>query len=686
MGSISNSLNSLNTPVTGTGSSSNSNSNSSSNSSSNPTGIFTGTSAYSQDFQNVINRAVAIASMPITLLANQQTTLTSQSNELTTLDTLFGKLQTAVQGIGTAMSGSSFQAEYSSPDVVTATLGNGATEGVYSINVTNPGAYAMSLSAQAWPTTATQTKPGYQLVIGSSTYTVTASDNSIANVVSAINAQYGSLVNATAVNVGSAASPSYRISLQSTTLGPMNLDLQSMPASNPAGLQQQGPFAVSQSTATWDSDAAIDPTQYTLVANGNTYSFSAASNSAQDVAAAINSQLGSQANVLASVVDLGSTGSPDQRIVLRSLTAGTQPLDITNATENSGVSLQTAQTAASSRTAATWNSTADPSGNPSVYHMVIGSSTYSFIPSDNSAATVAAAINSRFGSQVKATVVNLAASGTPDYRIELTDLTGTNPKLDLQNIAAVSYQAQKATGVLASYEMDGSGVTVTSATRNVTVAPGVTLTLQGTGSTDITVTRSTSVLNTALSSFVDAYNAIVDELAKQQGQGGGPLQGQAIVNELRQTLSGICTYSDGSQIGNLTALGLTLDQSNNGHLDYNALTLMGADLGNSAGVTAFLGSASGGGFLQSVTTALKNLEDPTAGLLKSAESGMQTQITNIASQIATKTAQVDQLQTNLTNQMAASDAMIASMEQQYTQLSAMFQAQQTANLQYANGA
>ena len=65
MGSISNSLSSLVNPVT---ISNNSNSSSSSSSSStNSTGIFTGTSAYSQDFQNVINRAAAIASLPITL-------------------------------------------------------------------------------------------------------------------------------------------------------------------------------------------------------------------------------------------------------------------------------------------------------------------------------------------------------------------------------------------------------------------------------------------------------------------------------------------------------------------------------------------------------------------------------------------------------------------------------------------
>jgi hypothetical protein len=60
------------------------------------------------------------------------------------------------------------------------------------------------------------------------------------------------------------------------------------------------------------------------------------------------------------------------------------------------------------------------------------------------------------------------------------------------------------------------------------------------------------------------------------------------------------------------------------------------------------------------------LEDSTAGLLKTAESDLKTQITNVGNQISTKQNQVDQLQTTLTNQMAAADALIASMERQYS--------------------
>src|ERR1039457_6436989 len=191
MGTISSSL-----PTTTTNSISNTGSSSSGSgsSTSNPTGIFTGTSAYSQDFQNVINRAVAIASLPITLLTNQQTTLTNQSNELSTIDTKFTALQTAIQGISDAMSGSSYQATISDPTSVSASLSDGVAEGVYSINVENVGSYATSLSTNTWDSTAgpSGNPSTYALKIGTQSYSFTPSDNSAATVASTINSQYRS--------------------------------------------------------------------------------------------------------------------------------------------------------------------------------------------------------------------------------------------------------------------------------------------------------------------------------------------------------------------------------------------------------------------------------------------------------------------------------------------------------------
>src|SRR5664279_707009 len=184
---------------------------------------FTGTSAYSADFANVIARAVAIASLPITQLTASQTALTSQSTELTTLDTKFTALQTAVAAIGTALGGSSFQSSVSSPNMVNVSVADGAQEGYYTMNVTSIGAYESSMSSANWNVPEVAGKPTtFTLVVGNRNYSVTAADNSAKSVADAINASYGSLVHATTVNVSPTDT---RISLQSAALGQTTLCL-----------------------------------------------------------------------------------------------------------------------------------------------------------------------------------------------------------------------------------------------------------------------------------------------------------------------------------------------------------------------------------------------------------------------------------------------------------------------------
>ena len=639
---------------------------------------FTGTSAYSTDFNNVVSRAVAIADLPITQLTNNQTALTTQSDELTKLDTKFAALQTAVVAIGTAVGGSSFQTSVSSDNVVDVSLADGAQEGYYTMNVTSIGAYESSMSAANWNVPETNGQPTtFTLVVGNQNYSVTGADNSAQSVADAINASYGNLVQATTVNV---APGDTRISLQSATLGQTNLDLLNIPTGpTPTSLQQPAAagYAVSQTAATWDASGSTAAT-YVLTIGGSQYNISPASNSAADVASAINTAYGGQ--VRAAVVNLGTSTSPDNRISLESTTDGPMNGSTTLDLQRTGsASLQTQQIPVTSLSAASWDATADAAGSRSTYNLVIGSSTYSFTPADNSAASVAAAINSLYGSHVHASVVDLETGGSPDYRIALQGPAGA---YDIQKTSVTSFQKEQTAGALAAYEINSSGVMNTSATRNITVSNGVTATLVGTSGNPvgITVTRSTGALNTALSGFADAYNAAVTELGTQRGQTTGALQGQSIVNQLSNLLSSISTYSSSGQFSGLASLGL--DLGTNGQITYNALTLMSADLTSSTGVTAFLGSATGGGFLKSATDALTSVEDPTTGLLKTLETDMKSQITDLGTTISTKQAAVDAMQLQMQNQMAAADALIASMEQQYSYLSGLFQAQQTADAMY----
>src|SRR5262249_25338683 len=153
--------------------------------------IFTGSSQFSQDFQSLIQRAVKIASLPITQLNSELTGLQDQSTALDALDTKFSALGNAISGIQNAVSGASFNSTVSDSSVVGVTLGAGVSEGNYSIEVLDAGAYSSSLTSSTWGDT--PNAPGqthtYELWIDGVETDVTPPDNSAQSVAAAINVE-----------------------------------------------------------------------------------------------------------------------------------------------------------------------------------------------------------------------------------------------------------------------------------------------------------------------------------------------------------------------------------------------------------------------------------------------------------------------------------------------------------------
>jgi len=184
--------------------------------------IFNGSSRYSQDFQQVISRAVSIASLPITILNEQKTQVSAESTALASLDSKFQSLSAAVAGIGNSFGWASYQANVSDPTKLSVTLGDGATEGDYSVNITRAGAYATSITRAAWTA---GSDLSYQISLSGTVYDLRPADSSAASVAAAINQSYGDRVRATVVNVGSADTPEYRISLQSTQMEDLAPDI-----------------------------------------------------------------------------------------------------------------------------------------------------------------------------------------------------------------------------------------------------------------------------------------------------------------------------------------------------------------------------------------------------------------------------------------------------------------------------
>lgn len=331
-------------------------------------------------------------------------------------------------------------------------------------------------------------------------------------------------------------------------------------------------------------------------------------------------------------------------------------------------------------------SVADPTqssiSDASTYTLSVGTAGTVITPAGNTLSDLADAINNS-SAGVSATVVNVGSTSTPDYRlslqngelaqttIQLTSVNGSNPGQTLLT--------PQAPGAAATYRVDGQPPAgsdpLSSDSATITLSPGVSATMAGTGTTTITVSRNASAVSSALSAFATAYNAVQSEIATNRGQGTGALKGESLVMNLSSALNQIANYATGtSGISSLTSLGLTFDS--NGVMSFDSSVFNSATTGQVQQLATFLGSAAGGGFLKMANDTLTGITDSTDGLIQTEINSVQSSITGENQSISEQQDRVNTLQTNLTNQMAAADASIATMEQQYSYLYSMFQAMQ----------
>jgi len=206
MGSTSSALSSLSNPVT-----------------------FNGQSTFSSSFQQVLQRAVSLASLPMQQLETEVETLQAQQSSLSSLQQTFESLQTAVQSIASATTGN-VQATSSDSSVVTATAGSTTLPGTYSISVSDAGSSSTAISGAGSPPVTDPSSANisssttYTLTVNGTNTTITTTGDTLDDLAEAINnANAG--VSATIVNLGSNSSPDYRLSLTSSELGPDTIQL-----------------------------------------------------------------------------------------------------------------------------------------------------------------------------------------------------------------------------------------------------------------------------------------------------------------------------------------------------------------------------------------------------------------------------------------------------------------------------
>src|SRR5579872_537607 len=130
---------------------------------------FTGSSTFSSSFQQVLTRAVQMASLPMQQLQANVNDLTNQQSALSQLETTFQSLDSAVQGIGMAAGGST-SASVSNSSAISAVTTSSTLPGTYSIQVDGLGSYTTAMSRAGTPPV---TDPTSQNISSASSFTLT---------------------------------------------------------------------------------------------------------------------------------------------------------------------------------------------------------------------------------------------------------------------------------------------------------------------------------------------------------------------------------------------------------------------------------------------------------------------------------------------------------------------------------
>ncbi len=534
------------------------------------TGIMSGLNT-----QQIISAYLQIAEQPLVDLQNQQSTLNSQIGNYQTIQSQLQALQTAANKLtsGAAFTGS-VAASSSNTQVATATVGSGASTGSVTFSVSQLAtADSMMSSGTVASTGDVVTSGNLLLASGGSGIGISAMTGTGLTL-----GQHS--ISVTQASAGATATSSSTLAA-STTIGTSNNQLA----------------------------VTIDGTAYTFTIASGTYT---AQQLASAVAASsgglLNASVNSSGQLALSTAEQGSaatlqvgSGSADTALGLSAMTSavsgvnGIINVDGTSNTITDISATSPTQVTLTSGTGGTIAATLSPSG------LSIGSITAQNVSTGNgSLASVVSAINSaNVGISAQALQV-----GTNQYALSLTsNSSGAANDISVNPAAFASSglgTLQTITpGQNAILSLGGTGgYVVQSASNNVsTLLPGVTITLNQTSSSPVTVsvTPNAAQVSKQVASFVNAANTLLqtintDTAYNQQTNTAGPLNGDVQLQNLGQQILAMVGQAIGSSSVPDTgttgsAAGLSIDGKTQ-QINFNQTTFAADFQNNPTGVAA----------------------------------------------------------------------------------------------------
>lgn len=280
----------------------------------------------------------------------------------------------------------------------------------------------------------------------------------------------------------------------------------------------------------------------------------------------------------------------------------------------------------------------------------------------NTLSDLATAINGQ-NLGVTASVIN---DSTGSRLALVSTASGAANDFAISNDTSVGF-TQAVQGKDASLAVDG--IPISSASNSVTGAVnGLTLNLvSGSANTEVNVAvaPNSDQISQAVSSFVSAYNAVIQNVNSQfafdqTSNTAGTLAGDSTVRMLQDALLGSGSYSStGGTISTLGQLGITMN--NDGTLTLDSSALNSAIQNNFSAVQTFFQGAAANGFAATLNSQLSSFTDPIEGAFTIELQSISSENSDLQSQIDDFQTYLNSEQTRLTNEYNQIDATLQQL-------------------------
>jgi flagellar hook-associated protein 2 len=277
------------------------------------------------------------------------------------------------------------------------------------------------------------------------------------------------------------------------------------------------------------------------------------------------------------------------------------------------------------------------------------------------------AINTAMAS--KGITANILTDATGSRLVMSSTTTGKGTEITVTPAEGLDTNLKTASANVpqnAEYTLDGIAMSSTLNTVAAAVS-GVNIKLTGTGTSTINVGTDTTALKTKVTTFVDAYNALMTQMktltkvsvSDAGATSGGGLTGDATVRHMMSAIRNeLVSSSDGSGI-TLATLGIATD-GNTGLLKIND-TKWNAAVADSNNVAAVQKLFSGTkGMLSRMTDATAGFAG-SGGILAQRTTTLNTTIGNLSDQQTKLNSRIATLQSTLTAKYTAMDTLVAQL-------------------------